>query len=345
MQQFPMQVVEDPQHLNRTPKVLLLGLGRWGANHLRNLSAMPVELYVAEMNFKRLEPARKLGLPDVRLTTHYKEFAGKVDCAVIVTPAQTHFALCKEFLEAGKDVFVEKPLTLATDESRTLAELAEARKRILQVGHIFRFDPATIWIRDAIQSGQFGQVNLLRGHFGGFKRPRNDSGVMFADGIHFVDLFNYVLDALPASVLAIHRDFMGRGMEDFSLLFLEYETPRGKTCATIENDYFIPGKFREVIIVGEALSAVCDYNVAQYKIKTHENRHVRDGRDFKAVEGVVRRIETPPEEPLLAELRAFVDSVQTRRTPRADGWAGYDAVRVLNAALESVKTKRPVELK
>jgi predicted dehydrogenase len=60
-------------------------------------------------------------------------------------------------------------------------------------------------------------VNMIRGHFGGFKRPRNDSGVMFADGIHFVDLFNFILGALPKSVLAIHHDFMGRGMDDVSL--------------------------------------------------------------------------------------------------------------------------------
>ncbi|MGD0746104.1 MAG: Gfo/Idh/MocA family oxidoreductase [Verrucomicrobiota bacterium] len=325
-------------------KVLLLGLGRWGANHLRNLNSMPVELYVAEIGEKQLEPARKLNLPAARLTTNYQDFAGKVDCAVIVTPAQTHFSLCKEFLEAGKDVFVEKPLTLANEESRQLAEIAAKRKRILQVGHILRFDPATLWLRDAVQSGQFGRVNMLRGHFGGFKRPRNDSGVMFADGIHFVDLFNFILGALPKSVLAVHHDFIGRGMDDVSLVSMEYETPRGKTWATVENDYFIPGKFREVIVCGDKLSAVCDYNVAQYKIKTYENNHVRDGNNFKATEGIVTQIETPPEEPLLAELRAFVDSVQTRKAPRADGWAGYDSVRVMNAALESVKTGKAVRL-
>ncbi len=326
-------------------KVLLLGLGRWGVNHLRNLHSIPVELYVAEVGEKQLEPARKLGLPAERLTTNYKDFAGKVDCAVIVTPAQTHFSLFKEFLEAEKDVFFEKPLTLANEESKQLAELAGKKKQILQVGHILRFDPATLWLRDAVQSGRFGRVNMLRGHFGGFKRPRNDSGVMFADGIHFVDLFNFILGALPKSVLAVHHDFMGRGMDDVSLVSLEYETPQGKTWATVENDYFIPGKFREVIVCGDKLSAVCDYNVAQYKIKTYENKHVRDGNNFKATEGVVTQIETPPEEPLLAELRAFVDSVQTRQTPRADGWAGYDAVRVMNAALESAKTGRAVELK
>jgi len=325
-------------------KILLLGLGRWGVNHLRNLNSMPIELYVAEVGAKQLEPARKLGLPDARLTTNYKDFAGKVDGVVIVTPAQAHFSLCKEFLEAGKDVFVEKPLTLANEESKKLAELAQKNKRILQVGHILRFDPATLWLRDAIQSGKFGRVNMVRGHFGGFKRPRNDSGVMFADGIHFVDLFNFILGALPKSVLAIHHDFMGRGMEDMSLVSLEYETPHGKTWATVENDYFIPGKFREVIVCGDKMSAVCDYNVAQYKIKTYENKHIRDGKDFKATEGVVTQIETPPEEPLLAELRAFVDSIQTRKAPRADGQAGYDSVRVLNAALESVKTGKAVTL-
>jgi len=325
-------------------KVLLLGLGRWGVNHLRNLNSLPIELYVAEVGAKQLEPARKLGIPAERLTTNYKSFISKVDGVVVVTPAQTHFPLCKEFMEAGKDVFVEKPLTLANDESKKLAELAEKHKRILQVGHILRFDPATLWIRDAIQSGQFGRVNMLRGHFGGFKRPRNDSGVMFADGIHFVDLFNFILGALPKSVLAIHHDFMGRGMDDVSLVSLDYETPHGKTWATVENDYFIPGKFREVIICGDKLSAVCDYNVAQYKIKTYENKHVREGNDFKATEGITTQIETPPEEPLLAELRAFVDSVQTRKAPRADGRAGYDAVRVLNAALESLKTGRAVTL-
>jgi predicted dehydrogenase len=326
-------------------KILLLGLGRWGANHLRNLHHLPVELYVAEVGEKQLEPARKLGLPAARLTTNYRDFLPHIDGVVVVTPAQSHFPLCREFLEAGKDVFVEKPLTLANEESQQLAELAAKHQRILQVGHILRFDPATLWLREAIQSGAFGKVNMLRGHFGGFKRPRNDSGVMFADGIHFVDLFNYLLGALPKSVTAIHHDFLGRGQDDVSFLSLEYETPQGKTWAAVENDYFIPGKFREVIVCGDKMSAVCDYNVAQYKIKTYENQHVPEGRDFKGLEGAVKQIECPPEEPLLAELRAFLDSIHTRATPRADAWSGYDAVRVLNAALESVQTGRAVELK
>ena len=316
-------------------RLLLIGIGRWGANHLRVLHSLPVELFVSELDAKRLEAARKLGIPDSHLATDYKQFAAQADAVVIVTPAPTHFPLCREFLEAGKDVFVEKPLTLSPEESEQLAQLADQTGRILQVGHIFRFDPATQWIRDAMHAGKFGRVHILRGHFGGFKRPRNDSGVMFADGIHFVDLFNYFLNATPRSALAVHHDFMGRGMEDVSLLSLEYETPRAAPGPPWKMITFYPGKFREVVVVGEKCAAVCDYNVAQYKIKLHENRHVRDGGDFKGVEGAVTQIECPPEEPLLAELRAFLKSVQTRERPLADGWAGYDAVRVLAAALES----------
>jgi predicted dehydrogenase len=326
-------------------KILLLGLGRWGVNHLRNLNAMPVELYVAEVDSKRLEPARKLGVPEARLGTDYRALAAKVDGVVVVTPAQTHFPLCTEFLEGGKDVFVEKPITLDSKQARELTQMAEKHRRILQVGHIFRFDPASAWLREAIAGGQFGRVQMLRSNFSGFKRPRNDSGIMFADAIHFVDLFNYFLGRPPARVLAVTQDFLGRGMEDASLLSLEYPTKRGTAWATIETNYFLPGKVREVTVMGSELSAVCDYNVAQYKIKTFANEHVKEGQEYKAVEGALHQIESPPEEPLLAELRAFVDSIQTRQAPRADGWAGYESVRVLEAAMESAKTGRIVELK
>jgi predicted dehydrogenase len=325
-------------------KVLLIGLGRWGIHHLRVLHSLPVELFVSELDSSRLRSAEKLGIDASHLSCNSNDVYDRVDAAVIVTPAPSHFSLCRQLLKAGKDVFVEKPLALAPEEARQLAELAQRNGRILQVGHIFRFDTASQWLCQAAREGKFGRIHMLRGHFGGFKRPRSDTGAMFADGIHFIDLFNYLLDAWPKSVLALHHDFLGRGMEDVSFVSLEYETPRGNTWATVDNDYFIPGKLRRIDVVGETLSAICDYHAAQYKILLSENRHLRQGLDFTAVEGAVTRIECAPEEPLQAELRAFVHSVQTRQTPLADGWAGYQAVKVLDAAMQSVKTGQKVTL-
>jgi UDP-N-acetylglucosamine 3-dehydrogenase len=326
-------------------KLLLIGLGRWGANHARVLKSLPVELYAADLHPQHLDVARKVGVPDDHLTTNYKDFAAHVDAAVVVTPAQTHFPLCTEFLQAGKDVFVEKPMTLTASDAKSLAELAEAKQRILQVGHILRFDTATTWVRDAIRENKFGRVQMMRSNFSGFKRPRHDSGIMFADAIHFVDTFNYFLGGTPRSVAAITHDFMGRGMEDASLLSLEYETPHGVAWGIIETNYFLPGKYRDLAVTGSDLSVLCDYNAKQQRLRTFANRHVSNGNgDFKAEEGTASVVDLPAVEPLMAELQAFVDSVHTRKPPLADGWAGYHSVRVLEAATESARTGRRVEI-
>ncbi len=325
-------------------KLLLLGLGRWGLNHLRNLRSLPVDLYVAEVTHEGLEPARRLGLPDSRLTTDYRRFIPEVHGAVVVTPAPSHVPLCQELLEAEKDVFVEKPLALAAADARRLAELADQRRRILQVGHILRFDPASDWLRQAISAGTFGTVRILRANFSGFKRPRTDGGVMFADAVHMVDLFHYLLRQTPARVSAFAQDFLKRGMDDASFVSLEYENSYGVTWATAETNYFLPGKSRELTVVGSEMTAVCDFTAARTKLKTFAHQHVREGANFKAVHGVRQELESSPEEPLFAELRAFVDSVRTRERPRADGWSGYEAVRVLEAAAESAQTGCTVEL-
>ena len=317
-------------------RILLIGLGRWGTNHLRILQSMPIELFVAEHDEKRLSSA---GIPEDHGSKHARALFSRIDAAVVVTPAETHFEICRDLLEMGKDVFVEKPITLVSSEAKELAEAAQKSGLILQAGHIFRFDPASLWLRNAIARRRFGQLKILRARFSGFKRPRPDTGVTFADSIHFIDLFNFLLGTSPRRVHAVLRDFFRRGMDDESLITLEYDNADGlSVLATVEAGYHAPGKVREVTIAGTDASAVCDYNVAQYKIKTFENRHVADGGEIRALEGTVHQLEFPPEEPLRAELASFIDSIQNRTPPLVDGWAGFQAVRVVEAALESART-------
>ena len=314
-------------------KILLVGLGDWGSRHLRVLQSLPVELFCCDSNAEKRQDSPRFSL-------NHREFLPSVDGVVIVTPWAKSFALALECLEAGKDVFVEKPLAMSLEECRRLAELAEARGRILQVGHIFRFDAATRWLR-ALQAKKFGTVRMLRGKFCGFKRPRKDGGGMMSDGIHFVDLFNYLLETTPRTVHAIQHDLLGRGMDDVSFLSLEYPTTTGPVRVTVETDYFTPGKHREVTIVGENLTAVCDYAAVSHKITAYEYRHAKSG----CISGTVTKVDAPGEEPLQTELRAFLDSIGTRGKPLADGWAGYEAVRVMAAATESAKTATTVTMK
>jgi predicted dehydrogenase len=133
--------------------------------------------------------------------------------------------------------------------------------------------------------------------------------------------------------------FLQRGLDDESLLVLQYgRETNDPMFATIEAGYHAPGKYREVTVVGTDSSAVYDYNVAQYKIKTFENRHVAENSEIKALEGTMHQLEFSPEEPLRAELAVFIDSLEKGTPSPVDGWAGFDAVRVVEAALESART-------
>lgn len=331
--------------------VLLVGLGRWGANHLRTLRSLPVTLYCADSDPARLDAAIKAGVAPECCGKDALAFLPKVEAVVIATPAPSHFELTKRSLEAGKDVLVEKPLTVTSAESKRLVELAAKTGRILQVGHIFLYDPASLWLRDAVKAGEFGRVKLLRGNFSGFKRPRTDGGVSFADAIHFAALFDFILGAHPKRVTGHLSDFFGRGMDDQSMIMLDYElppssgNPGGRVMAQIETGYHVPGKFREVTVTGDKLSAVCDFNIAQYKIKTFEVRHEpAKGGEIAAIEGAVKQLEFPPSEPLLEQTRAFLDCMKTRKPPLADAMIGYWAVRTIETALESAKQGRTLPL-
>lgn len=333
-------------------KVLLLGAGRWGMKHVRTAASLPVDLFVADPHESSLREIIRLGLPESRVSVDTRSFANLADAVVIATPAQTHFELAREFLIVGKDVFVEKPLAMRASEAEELIRLAQTRRRILQVGHIFRFEAAAQWLRDQIRTGGFGAVKFVRTNFSGFKRPRTDTGVLFADAIHFIDLTNYLLDCPPLRVWARLDDFMQRKMDDQCFLALDYP-PKGvgesgenrmSVLATVEAGYHLPRKTREVIVVGTRMSATCEFTGSHRRIQTIANQHVKNGDQFEALEGESRFVEVGGEEPLLAEWRAFLQSIETRRSPITDGWSGCQAVRVAEAAIESARTGRTVNL-
>src|ERR1700736_3884398 len=143
--------------MQQAKRILLIGLGRWGANHLRVLQSMPIDLFVAERDPGRLSSS---GVSQSHRSADASSLFPIVDAAVVVTPAQTHFEICRDLLEAGKDVFVEKPISLKSAEPKELPEGGKANGLILQVGHIFRFDPASVWMRAAMRQGRFGGIKM-----------------------------------------------------------------------------------------------------------------------------------------------------------------------------------------
>lgn len=325
-------------------KILLLGVGRWGHNHLRVLRSLPVDVFIVDTDEKVLQHCRDMGVMPARIAGDHRVFLDKIDAAVIATPAQTHAVLCEDLLSARKDVFIEKPMTVSSAQALKLTSLAASAQRILQVGHIFRYDPASQWIHEAIQSGKFGRIKIMRGIFQGFKRPRQDTGVAFADALHFIDLFNHWTGGLPHSVTAVMKDLMDRGMEDECFISLDYEHAQGPIWAKIEAGYHIPGKNRIVEIVGEDLSARCDFSASPSQIILYENKHKKNGDGVVAVEGPSQVLTMSSCEPLVEELKAFIHSIATRQPPMAGGKEGVEALMVLEAAAESARSATKIAL-
>jgi predicted dehydrogenase len=319
-------------------KVLLVGLGRWGEKHLRVLTELGVELWVADVAAERRAFAVKAGVAPARAVEDFRHALPHVDAVDIVTPADNHLALAAECLRAGRACFVEKPLTLTVEEGRRLAALVAETDRVLQVGHIFRFHPVTTALRERLVAGAIGPVRYCTGRFAGFKRPRTDVGVTQTDAIHYFDLFAYLLGRPATAVTATLRDHLGRGLDDCSFATVDY----GDVPAFVEAGYFAPGTARDCVIVGEHGTLAADFGTAEVRVLA--NRHVETPSGWQAPEGAVESFKASGPEPLRHELERFLDAVARRSHPAVDVQAGLDALRVVEAAQRSSSLGRRVTL-
>ena len=319
-------------------KVLLVGLGRWGEKHLRVLTELGVELWAADVSAERRAFAVNAGVARERALADFRRALPQVDAVDIVTPADNHLALAGECLRAGRDCFIEKPLTLTVDEGRRLAGIVADTGRILQVGHIFRFHPVTTALRERLAAGALGRVRYCTGRFAGFKRPRTDVGVTQTDAIHYFDLFAYLLERPATAVTATLRDYLGRGMDDCAFATVEY----GDVTAVVEAGYFAPGTVRDCAIVGEHATIAADFGSSEVRVLA--NRHVQSASGWQAPGGAIETFKASGPEPLHRELALFLEAVAQRGRPSIDVHAGLAALRIVEAAQRSSALGRRVTL-
>ena len=319
-------------------RVLLVGLGRWGEKHLRVLGELGVELWVADVSAERRALAVKAGVAASRAVADFRLALPHVDAVDIVTPADSHLALAGECLRAGRDCFVEKPLTQTLDEGRRLAAIVAQTGRVLQVGHIFRFHPVTAAVQERLAAGALGRVRYCTGRFAGFKRPRTDVGVTQTDAIHYFDLFAHLLERDATAVTATLRDYLGRGMDDCSFTTVEY----GEVPVFVEAGYFAPVPARDCVIVGEWATIAADFGSSEVRVL--ENRHVAGPSGWQASEGAVESFKASGPEPLRRELELFLDAVAGHGRPAVDVEAGLATLRTVEAAQRSSRLGRRVEL-
>lgn len=324
-----------------TLSVAVIGLGYWGPNLVRVLHELP-DVEVAYVCDLAEEPLRRIGkrYPAVKTATESATVMSDpdVDAVVIATPVSTHAALAKAGLEAGKHVFVEKPLARSSQEALELLELAQRSELVLMPGHTFLYSPPVNLCRDLILSGELGDLYFISSSRVNLGLHQSDVSVVWDLGPHDFSILRYWLDETPIQVSALSRSCIIESTPDVAFVDLEFGSG---TIAHIELSWLAPSKLRRTAIVGSSKMVVYDDTSGEPVRIFDSGADLRDPESFgefrlsyRTGDIVSPRVESS--EPLQLELADFCASIRSGRAPRSSAALGVDVVRIAEAVDRSL---------
>jgi predicted dehydrogenase len=329
-----------------TINVVIVGVGEWGPNLLRNFHAPPrsrVRAVVDEDPERLEEVGRRFA--DVALYSNAAPAFEdqRIDAAVIATPTSTHFELAQAALRSRKHVLVEKPLALTSDEAEQLTIEAEAEGCTLMVGHLFLFNNGVRRVKEEIDSGTLGRIfyaSMVRTNLGPIRRDVNAAWDLAA---HDISIATFWFDHQPLAASAVGGCWINRGVEDAFFATLRYPDD---ILVNLHVSWLNPRKARDITVVGDqAMLTLDDMNLTEplrlYDKGVVEERDVPSYIDTFASfrsnvrEGDVRIPRVELGEPLRAECDHFLDCIEEGKAPLTSGGDGASVLRVLEAIQRS----------
>ncbi len=323
-------------------RVAQVGFGYWGPNLARNIHQIPdAELaFVVDRDESILASVREL-YPTTQTVNSIEPILAdpSVDAVIIATPARTHYTLARMALEAGKHVFVEKPLAMDLGEARALVKLAEQVQRTLMVGHVFEYNPAVRYIKAAIDRGDLGDIYYLYSRRVNLGRVQSDINALWSIAPHDISIALYWLGQMPEAVSCQGTACLNGEVEDVIFLTLHFPGP---ILCHIHASWLDPSKQREMTIVGSQKMIVYDDVSSEGKIRIYDKGVYRRGDpiygeyQFKLHSGDILVPRLDLREPLREELNDFIQSIRTGSPPLTDGENGVRVVAVLTAGQQSL---------
>jgi len=299
----------------KTPRVGVVGVGHIGKNHARLYAELPSAEFTAIYDIDRAvaeESATKFG---VTAASSLEEFAEQVDAASIATPTSTHFEIARDLLHRGKDLLVEKPIADDTAQASELAELAAARRLVLQVGHVERFNPVLSALEKRLTNPRFIEAHRLSP----YPNRSTDIGVVLDLMIHDLEIILHLVRSPVQTIDAVGVPVLSRG-EDIANARIRFENG---CVANITSSRISPEQMRKIRVFQEDVYLSLDYQNQSGEIYR------------RTAEGLKRdQVEIERQEPLKRELAAFIECAATGRAPKV---SGFQATAALELAVEITK--------
>ena len=322
--------------------VAVVGLGYWGPNLLRVLADnSDAEVrWICDLDRDRLATYRRRH-PEARVSTQFERVLGDpaVEAVIIATPVDTHYTLAARALEAGKHVFVEKPLASSSELARDLVDLATECGRTLMCGHTFIYSPSVRAVKRLIEANTLGDIYFITSSRVNLGLHQRDVSVIWDLGPHDFSILVYWLGELPVSVRAVGRDSIVRGIADVAFVTMTFGSG---IIANVELSWLAPSKLRRTVIVGSEKMVTYDDGASE-PVRVFDSGVVyRDPETFgeyhlsyRSGDILSPRVESY--EPLGLELREFITAIQKDERLQYHTALAQSVVRIAEAADQSLR--------
>jgi predicted dehydrogenase len=322
-------------------RIAVIGLGYWGPHLVRNLVDLSEADVVAvcDLDAERLATISRR-FPSISRTVSFDEVLDDphIEAVAIATPVSTHHSLAASALDAGKHVFVEKPLAGSSAEAAGLIELAEDRSLVLMPGHTFLYSPPVNMIRDLIQGGELGEIYFISTSRVNLGIHQSDVSVTWDLGPHDFSILLYWLEAQPIYVSALSRGYVFRDVPDVAFINLEFDSG---AVAHVELSWLAPSKLRRTAIVGSDKMVVYDdTSIEPVRVfdsgVTAPNPETFGEFRLSYRTGSIVSPHVDVTEPLALELAEFCGAIRGRSSLRSTPEVGLAVIEIIEAVDRSL---------
>ena len=313
-----------------------IGCGYWGKKIARNLASLNALHAVADTSADALaEVSGQFAVAG----QSFEAILDDPDCTAvaIASPASMHAEHVRRALQAGKHVFVEKPLALQVFEGHSLVKLARDRGRILMVGHLLRYHPIVVALVEQVKSGRLGEIKHIYSRRFGLGKIRTEEDVLWSFAPHDISIILALLDETPTYVSGEATSILTAGIADIANIHLGF--PSG-VSARVSVSWLNPTKEQRTVVIGSNAHAVFDDTLDwEKKLQIYDHRIdlTADAPSVSKAEPVAAAVEKG--EPLREELAHFLSCIATGRQPLTDGAEALGVLNVLEQAAKSVRAK------
>ncbi len=305
----------------------VIGIGAMGQHHVRIYDEMEnVELVgISDVSESRVNEL--VGQYGVKGYTDHRQLLEQgLDVVSIVVPTTLHMPIGMDAIDAGANILMEKPIADTLENAERLTNAAKEAKVKLMVGHIERFNPAVMRLKEIIDSGTLGKIVSISTRRVGPYNPRiRDVGVILDIGVHDIDVISYLYGMKVNEVYAIAGADI-HSKEDHAAIMLRFDH---EFSGLLETNWLTPHKVRKLTAIGVKGVAYLDY--IKQTVELHDGKWIRKAK-------------VEEEEPLRKELEYFVDVVLNGGEPQPSGEDGIHALRVAMVAIESYQKGKAIKI-